>query len=90
MNKNIPGTLLLACVSTFSAVGSAEAAETSLLYGTASGRLIHFFDVASRAKLQAWAECDSLSGTRTDWLTFDKVVRDGENVITTISQVCVI
>ncbi len=90
MNKTILGTLLLACVSTFSAVGSAQAAETRLLYATASGLYAHFYDVAQQAKVQAYAECDSLSGRTTDFFTFEKVVRDGENVTITISQGCVI
>jgi len=90
MIKNILGTLLIACVSTFSAVGSAEAAETKLLYATASGLYIDFYGVAQQAKLQAYAECDSLAGTPTNFFTFEKVVRDGENVTITISQGCMI
>ena len=90
MNKTILGTLLLACVSTFSAVGSAEAAETRMLYGTAYGPYLHYYDVVNQAKLQAWAECDSLSGTTTDFFTIEDAVRDGENVTITISQGCVI
>jgi len=90
MSKTILGTLLLACVSTFSAVGSAEAAETRILYGTASGPYIRYYDVVNQAKLKAWAECDSLSGKPTKFFTIKESVRNGDNVTITISQGCVI
>lgn len=88
MNKTLLAALMLAGASLSGGVGTADAAETRLLFATASGPYVRFYDVANQAILAVKGECRALSGTAAPFSKIEKAVREGDNVTITVSMGC--